>query len=150
MPVDQVTVTFRRFDYSGSTPFLNINKGSPIRYSPTPFEYYFGTVLKKDETREQYDLPSFVSKGKDHCVWSSYHRDDIEIVFHLLLHKSTTTNVSPRSDDTSSLSLELIPFPMSIYPTLNDFYRYPSTRSMSQCMLWIEGWKWWYLTWRRG
>jgi hypothetical protein len=141
MPVAQVIVVFQRFVYHGSTPYLNINKGSSIEYSPNPLEIYYGTVLSKDVKHTHYKIPIYNSS-------LYYHRIDLEIIFHLLLQTPPCTTVSPRVFATDPLVLNPIPQLEVIYPTISDFYYKKKPRSMEEVWLWIESWKWWYLTWK--
>jgi hypothetical protein len=138
MPVAQVTVVFRQFDYKGSTPYRDIPEGSAVRYSPKPLEEYDGRVLFKSVVTTNYDNIPNLSTGK------IYYRRDIEIIFRLLLQVPIHTKITPRIFATYPLNLLRLPHLDAIYPSFTDFYNYPRTRTMQDFRLWIDGWSWWY------
>lgn len=139
MPVALVIITLRQFDYKGSTPYLGIYQGSTICYSPRPLEDYYGEVLLKNVAHTHYLLPVI---GSD----IAYRRVDLEITFHLLLRIPTHTQISPRIFSTDPLTLNTIPQLTNTYPTIGDFYHQRRPRTKQEIWLWIESWKWWYMT----
>jgi len=129
---------------AGLTPLLDIYRGSPIRFDPKPHESFFGIVLSKTVTSYPYpSFPNFSVPRQAHALWSPYVKHTV--IFHLLLQVPPHMPLSPHSPEYHA-HLTLMPGPVTMYPTIRDFYNSPARRTLLGLRLWLEGWKWWYLS----